>query len=330
MFIIWLCWLFRFWKGDRGPYGYLRTWNWPITAREISQPYNKYILLDGWPANMAGYFTSRQYFGEPSGEPKYNSTSKNTQPYWLVNRLIRCLLYDCFLLTFIKSLLFFIHTKIARWCLICWNSLRCFHTARKLVCSFVTVIGCWARTSPHFPAFFGCARTYMQTLLRLSVYWWNEPFSWTAFGLLNVCSQFFGEINGSQFILEHLLFFVNQLKSFFPVDGCQRIHTLRSDFVFWFELLLFALLRREISNSFSSLKLLFTSSGWTLMLKQGSRSRVHTVMKSHEKLWNLKMHFPGLKKSWILGKMAEVMEKLWNFISLVQRFCAVWKLEKFS
>ena len=46
MFIICLCWLFRFWKGDqetraRGPYGYLRTWNWPITAREISQPYNK-------------------------------------------------------------------------------------------------------------------------------------------------------------------------------------------------------------------------------------------------------------------------------------------------
>ena len=53
--------------------------------------------------------------------PKYNSMSKNTQPYWLVNRLIRCLLYDCFLLTFIKSLLFFIHTKIARFCLISWN-----------------------------------------------------------------------------------------------------------------------------------------------------------------------------------------------------------------
>ena len=44
MFIIWLCWLFRFWKRwsrARGPYGYLRTWNWPITAREISQPYNR-------------------------------------------------------------------------------------------------------------------------------------------------------------------------------------------------------------------------------------------------------------------------------------------------
>ena len=51
--------------------------------------------------------------------------------------------------------------------------------------------------------------------------------------------------------------------------------------------------------------------------------RVHTVMKSHEKSWNLKMHFPGLEKSWILGKIAEVMEKSWNFISLVQKFRAV-------
>ena len=39
MFIIWLCWLFRFWKGDRelevrtATYG--SAWNWPITAREI-------------------------------------------------------------------------------------------------------------------------------------------------------------------------------------------------------------------------------------------------------------------------------------------------------
>ena len=51
MFIIWLCWLFGkrneiIWRFDRlsiarVPYGYLWTWNWPITAREISQPYNK-------------------------------------------------------------------------------------------------------------------------------------------------------------------------------------------------------------------------------------------------------------------------------------------------
>ena len=55
----------------------------------------------------------------------------------------------------------------------------------------------------------------------------------------------------------------------------------------------------------------------------GYFDRVHTVMKSHEKSWNLKMHFPGLEKSWILGKIAEVMEKSWNFISLVQKFRAV-------
>ena len=30
------------WSRARGPYGYLRTWNWPITAREIIQPYNIY------------------------------------------------------------------------------------------------------------------------------------------------------------------------------------------------------------------------------------------------------------------------------------------------
>ena len=28
------------WSRARGPYGYLRTWDWPITAREITQPYN--------------------------------------------------------------------------------------------------------------------------------------------------------------------------------------------------------------------------------------------------------------------------------------------------
>ena len=51
--------------------------------------------------------------------------------------------------------------------------------------------------------------------------------------------------------------------------------------------------------------------------------RVHTVMKSHEKSWNLKMHFPDLEKPWISGKMAEVMEKSWNFIFLIKRFRVV-------
>ena len=45
-----------------------------------------------------------------------------------------------------------------------------------------------------------------------------------------------------------------------------------------------------------------------------SLDRVHTVMKSHEKPWNLKKHFPGVEKSQILGKLATVMEKSWNFI----------------
>ena len=41
MFIMWLCWLFRFWKDDRElelevRTAYLPTWNGPITAREIS------------------------------------------------------------------------------------------------------------------------------------------------------------------------------------------------------------------------------------------------------------------------------------------------------
>ena len=56
-------------------------------------------------------FMSRQYIGKPLGEPRYNSTSKNTQPCWLVNHLIRYYVYNFFLLTLIKSLFFFIPTK---------------------------------------------------------------------------------------------------------------------------------------------------------------------------------------------------------------------------
>ena len=51
MFIIWLfllfwerneiVWHFDKWSRARGPYSYLRTSNWPITAREISQSYNE-------------------------------------------------------------------------------------------------------------------------------------------------------------------------------------------------------------------------------------------------------------------------------------------------
>ena len=50
MFIIWLCWLFRFWRGDqelevRTATYTVRAWKWPITACEISQPYNNIYLF---------------------------------------------------------------------------------------------------------------------------------------------------------------------------------------------------------------------------------------------------------------------------------------------
>ena len=43
------------WLRAGGPYGYLQTCNWPITARKISQPYNKYILLAECKVQMASY-----------------------------------------------------------------------------------------------------------------------------------------------------------------------------------------------------------------------------------------------------------------------------------
>ena len=41
---------------------------------------------------------------------------------------------------------------------------------------------------------------------------------------------------------------------------------------------------------------------------------------SHEKSWDLKIRLPDVEKLWIFGKMAEVMEKSWNFISLSKYF----------
>ena len=67
MFIIWLGWLFRIlkrWSRARGPYGYLRTWNWPITAREISQPYNK-----------SGYF--RGHWNNKDNSNNNNNSNRN-------------------------------------------------------------------------------------------------------------------------------------------------------------------------------------------------------------------------------------------------------------
>ena len=76
MFITWLCWLIpgkernylTYWwviKSWTSVYGYLRTWNWPITAREISQPYNKTIYFTGISydgANTSLFNTFRHLF----------------------------------------------------------------------------------------------------------------------------------------------------------------------------------------------------------------------------------------------------------------------------
>ena len=47
----------------------------------------------------------------------------------------------------------------------------------------------------------------------------------------------------------------------------------------------------------------------------------------HEKSWTLKMHFLDLEISWILGEMAEVMEKSWNLIFWSKYFVLIenWK-----
>ena len=42
------------------------------------------------------------------------------------------------------------------------------------------------------------------------------------------------------------------------------------------------------------------------------------------------MHFPGLEKSWILGKMAKVMEKSSNYIFWPKDFVLFSKLENFT
>ena len=68
MFIIWLCrlfqerietiWRFERWSRARGPYGHLRTWNWPIAARELSQRYSNesypLSLVSIWSLTIAG------------------------------------------------------------------------------------------------------------------------------------------------------------------------------------------------------------------------------------------------------------------------------------
>ena len=61
----------------KGPYGILRTWNWPITAREITQPYNN-----------VEYATRHLYFPythEHLGECVYE---ENTSNKWYVPRYL--------------------------------------------------------------------------------------------------------------------------------------------------------------------------------------------------------------------------------------------------
>ena len=127
-------------------------------------------------------------------------SKKYTQPYWLVNHVIRCQLYhNCFFhLNLIKSLFCFIQIKIAGctnedFCFIYWNSWHCFNTSRKPVNVFETVIGCWAHVSLNFPVFFGCAHICLlcqnKYFLSLSI----------------LKSAHFGAINWSQLILEHFI-----------------------------------------------------------------------------------------------------------------------------
>ena len=61
----------------------------------------------------------------------------------------------------------------------------------------------------------------------------------------------------------------------------------------------------QVNRSISSVGALF-GSAITRFVQYGH--------ENHKKSWNLKMHFPGLEKSWMLGKMAVVMEESCNFI----------------
>ena len=58
------------WSRASGPYGNLRTWNWPITAREISQPYNKYLLLAECEVRTASYGPSFSFLLWPKCEAR--------------------------------------------------------------------------------------------------------------------------------------------------------------------------------------------------------------------------------------------------------------------
>ena len=55
------------------------------------------------------------------------------------------------------------------------------------------------------------------------------------------------------------------------------------------------------------------------MVLLDAKVRILQGSYGHEKSWNLQIYFPGLEKSWVLGKIAKVME----FHFLVKIFLSV-------
>ena len=81
----------KWWSRARGPYGYLRTWNWPITACEISQPYNKMAYCTcvctfyKWRARCKNSLSDD--FGSPfTKPPNYLPSCNVTVAKWIVSR----------------------------------------------------------------------------------------------------------------------------------------------------------------------------------------------------------------------------------------------------
>ena len=70
-----------------------------IRARKMSRPYlstsNKYILLYGLSYNTRGYFAScvSSIFPSPTGARKNTSNEQNVREYYMLNHLIRDLLF---------------------------------------------------------------------------------------------------------------------------------------------------------------------------------------------------------------------------------------------
>ena len=129
------------------------------------------------------------------------------------------------------------------------------YTGRKPARSFGTVIGCWACTSFHFPAFFGRTRTYEQTFLCLSVLMKSTTQLNCVWCCKLLTSFLFGAINFSQLVLEH--YGPSKIEVIAPC----RLQTAISYFQVKFRIFNCCCMHffGEISDSFSSVKLLFSS-----------------------------------------------------------------------